>query len=542
MFDAVPHRRLLAAVSLAFATVAALVVLGLPGAAHGAGPTCQTGAASFAFTGDQQCYVVPAGIRRLRVTAVGAKGGAASTGIAGKGAKVTADLPVTPGQTLFVLVGGDGSVQDGGFNGGGSGAGEGPASAGGGGASDVRTCATDAVTCADGSPDTLHSRLVVAGGGGGSGGDSSAHGSHGDTAGAGGDAGLTGHDGGSGSSNASNEPGMGGTATAGGTGGNSNGQAIISGQDGSLGSGGTGGTGFSHAGGGGGGGGLFGGGGAEGGFGPGDSAAMGSGGGGGSSLAPASPDIAVATTTDAAGVTIVPVELPIAITTPASGISTTGATLGGVVAPRNGVGATWHFELGPTTAYGQTIDGGTLSAGADGQEVAAELAGLSPGTYHCRVVATSVYGPTTGADESFTIPAPAPAGGGQTGGGPTLPPTGTPSDTTPPVIALVGVPKSIKLTTLEKKGLTFTESANESTAWANDLLGNAHSVALAKVPAFNITIAESVFKIGSGKHTVHLKPRRGSITKAKKVKLHVTVVATDAGGNRTTVTKTVKVR
>src|SRR5262249_28179083 len=159
------------------------------------------------------------------------------------------------------------------------------------------------------------------------------------------------------------------------------------------------------------------------------------GGGGGSSLAPASPDLAVATTTDAAGVTVVPVELPIAISTPATGISTSGVTLNGVVAPRNGVGATGHFEFAPTTAAGQTIDGASLAAGGDGQGVAAVLGGLAPGTYHYRVVATSVYGTSNGADASFTVPAPAQ----QTGGGgdtSSLPPAGTPSDKTPPEIAL----------------------------------------------------------------------------------------------------------
>jgi hypothetical protein len=87
--------------------------------------------------------------------ATGAPGGVGQGGgPAGRGAQVSADLAVTPGQTLYVNVGGSD-----GFNGGGSSSGSG---GGGGGASDVRTVSRDQ----DGS---LDSRLIVAGGGGGSG-------------------------------------------------------------------------------------------------------------------------------------------------------------------------------------------------------------------------------------------------------------------------------------------------------------------------------------------------------------------------------------
>ena len=149
-----------------------------------------------AATGGEQQFVVPVGVTSLRVTAIGASGGfggmafseaAGSGGTPGVGAVAAADLPVTAGQTLYVLVGStgltnnfpgaDGVAGAGGFNGGGSGGGQpgagtpstnhGSSGGGGGGASDIRTCSLQATTC-----DTLASRLIVAAGGGGGGGGS----------------------------------------------------------------------------------------------------------------------------------------------------------------------------------------------------------------------------------------------------------------------------------------------------------------------------------------------------------------------------------
>lgn len=78
----------------------------------------------------------------------------------GLGGWVQALMTVTPGETLYVIVGGQGLKNGTSFGGGGSGGfnrygGLGSAG-GGGGASDVRT-----------SPDSLTSRVIVAGGGGG---------------------------------------------------------------------------------------------------------------------------------------------------------------------------------------------------------------------------------------------------------------------------------------------------------------------------------------------------------------------------------------
>ena len=70
---------------------------------------------TFVSTGAEQTFVVPAGITSIQVFAVGGKGGngGASGAIpadGGFGAVATGTIAVTPGQTLFVNVGGNGGV------------------------------------------------------------------------------------------------------------------------------------------------------------------------------------------------------------------------------------------------------------------------------------------------------------------------------------------------------------------------------------------------------------------------------------------------
>ena len=255
-----------------FSVVSAAMCLGL---ATGGSGIARATTKSFFFTGAEQTFKVPAGVTSLHVVAVGGRGGtgAANSNSGGFGARATADLAVTPGQLLFVEVGGNGSDGSaaaggaGGFNGGGSGGNSGDngetnvgkGGGGGGGASDVRT---DPMS---GGEASVVSRLIIAGGGAGSGGFASG--------GAGGAAGL---DGGNAGGVGGGAGGHGATSTSAGLGGGN-------GAGGGLATGGGGGSGAAKVatgGGGGGGGGAFGGGGGSTGSGGGES---GGGGGGGSS-------------------------------------------------------------------------------------------------------------------------------------------------------------------------------------------------------------------------------------------------------------------
>jgi hypothetical protein len=234
-----------------------LSLLGLSAGATSAAAETQT----FAYTGSEQTFTVPAGVSSIQVLAIGGHGGNGGKGGAagGAAAEVQGELSVKSGTVLYVEVGGEGvsgrgPLHAGGFNGGAAGAG------GGGGASDVRTAARSTGL----SPDT---RLIVAGGGGGAG----MTGTMG--AGTGGAAGEAG------GSIPLNQGGGAGTASGGGLGGTG---GCTPGFVGTLGLGGAGGNCENLMGGGGAGGGYYGGGGGGSG-----SSFGGGGGGGGSSLIPA---------------------------------------------------------------------------------------------------------------------------------------------------------------------------------------------------------------------------------------------------------------
>ena len=133
-----------------------------------AGTTCTI---TFTYSGDYYSWTVPAGVTSITVDAYGAQGGKSNyvspgTHVPGNGGRVQATLTSTPGESLAVYVGGQGStattttnVESAGWNGGGKGGfgnGGGFYGAGGGGATDIRTTVG-----------SLASRILVAGGGGG---------------------------------------------------------------------------------------------------------------------------------------------------------------------------------------------------------------------------------------------------------------------------------------------------------------------------------------------------------------------------------------
>jgi hypothetical protein len=123
---------------------------------------------NFSYTGALQTFVVPAGITSINVEGVGAAGGHGNSdnnGTGGKGGRLIADLNTTPGETLYLHVGGKGKAGSnytgalpgqGGYNGGGNAPTVG--GGGGGGATDIRQGGDD-----------LANRIFVVGGGGGGG-------------------------------------------------------------------------------------------------------------------------------------------------------------------------------------------------------------------------------------------------------------------------------------------------------------------------------------------------------------------------------------
>jgi len=116
------------------------------------------GSQTFNYTGGAQTWTVPCGVSSVTVDAYGAQGGD-NAALGGRGGRLQASVPVSPGQTLNIYVGGAGtSCNTGGYNGGGATSCTYTQSRVGGGASDVRIGGTD-----------LANRAVVAAGGGGAG-------------------------------------------------------------------------------------------------------------------------------------------------------------------------------------------------------------------------------------------------------------------------------------------------------------------------------------------------------------------------------------
>ena len=130
---------------------------------------------TFRFTGAKETFKVPSGVNSITVDVHGAAGAPYPYGFRyyhkghGRGGRVHATIRVSPGETLYVFVGGKGSATPGsgggtGFNGGAAGglypycqrSGNNCYGYGGGGASDIRK-----------GGDLLADRIVVAGGGGG---------------------------------------------------------------------------------------------------------------------------------------------------------------------------------------------------------------------------------------------------------------------------------------------------------------------------------------------------------------------------------------
>ena len=138
---------------------------------------------TFNYTGGQQSWTVPAGVFSLQVTMEGAEGSRNTNynNRGGFGGRVVANLAVTPGQTIFVFVGGwPGNAQSsGGYNGGGNQFYSTSFGCSGGGATDLRIGGTG-----------TNNRVMVAAGGGGGGWNCGTDGSRGGDGG-----GTTGEDG-----------------------------------------------------------------------------------------------------------------------------------------------------------------------------------------------------------------------------------------------------------------------------------------------------------------------------------------------------------
>ncbi|MGO8904736.1 MAG: hypothetical protein ACLQMH_03845 [Solirubrobacteraceae bacterium] len=92
-----------------------------------------------------------------------------------------------------------------------------------------------------------------------------------------------------------------------------------------------------------------------------------------------------------------------AITESAANVTSTGATLRGIVNPES-LKATYRFEYGTSTTYGASapVAAATVQAGVTNQAASQAITGLKPETtYHYRLLATNSSGTTAGRDRTL---------------------------------------------------------------------------------------------------------------------------------------------
>ena len=374
-----------AALSLAVAVAPAMA--GGSVAAEGAMASTQT----FTVPGDYT-FIVPVGVHGISVTAIGAAGGPCFAAAGGRGASVLGIVSASPGQKLFVRVGGPGGGEvkcainspgaggtgGGGIGGIGTGVNQAVNGGGGGGAS--------AIGQADllGAP-VFSGLMFVAGGGGGA-----------TRARFGGDAGTAGVDGGIGSAGG----GQSGTQVAGGAGGAGGGPGsagaagtALTGGAGGAGLGGTG----SQGGGGGGGGGYYGGGGGGGAGAPLQTA--GSGGGGSSYITSAAANVGGPTVTDSAPSVTLTWPASVAPTAAVSAPATGGYYPLGQSVPTSFSCLEGQFGAGLASCNDST--GTKTTSGGSGQ-----LDTSNPGVHSYTVTATSINGLSKTTSITYTVQGP----------------------------------------------------------------------------------------------------------------------------------------
>ena len=133
----------------------------------------------------------------------------------------------------------------------------------------------------------------------------------------------------------------------------------------------------------------------------------------------------------------------------------------------------------------------------------------------------AVPGPT----QTVTVAAPAPAP--------------APADRRAAKVTLAGVPRT---TTLAKllKGISIALAPDEPASFDVLLTGTTRKATLAAV---RVLLFEKTLATAAGRRSVKLKPARSAIGRPRKAfKLALRVVATDRGGNRTVVSRTIAVR
>jgi hypothetical protein len=225
---------------------------------------------------------------------------------------------------------------------------------------------------------------------------------------------------------------------------------------------------------------------------------------------------------------------PTATTGPAGAVTGHSATLSGSVIA-NAMATSYHFEWGPTTAYGNTTPSTGVGNGLSAAAATAALGGLSPATtYHYRIVASNDGGVTRGADQSFTTVAPA------------RPPAPTPRPAPTPGFAGV----KLVSTKLTMAGRFITLKLTCPGATVGGCSGRTTLTARHRRPGSRATstvaLGRAPFSIAAGKQAkVKLRvsrPGRRLLGRVPRLRGNATSAARDAAGQYKTTLAAVTIR
>ncbi len=123
-------------------------------------------------------------------------------------------------------------------------------------------------------------------------------------------------------------------------------------------------------------------------------------------------------------------------------------------------------------------------------------------------------------------------------------PVPTPRDTTKPKVKVGGLPHRVKRKTFLAHGVSFSESSNEATSYDDALLGATRRFTVRSVGKVGeVVLATKTVRRTSKKVKVRLVPsKKFRRAFGRRAKVRVVILASDASGNVTTLTRTISIR
>ncbi|MGA2009606.1 MAG: kelch repeat-containing protein [Solirubrobacteraceae bacterium] len=194
----------------------------------------------------------------------------------------------------------------------------------------------------------------------------------------------------------------------------------------------------------------------------------------------------------------------------------------------------------PVTGYTVTASTGQAVTTPDGRTFAT-VGGLANGTQVTfTVTATNAEGTSLASAPSAAVTPSAPAG-------PPATTTVTVTTTTVAPAPLVDIAPTLRISGLAAKltlarflkGVRFSVTPSKAVALQVSLLATVRQATIAS--ADNLTLADSTLAGSAARRTITLVPARRLVGRPRAVKVKLVIVATDAAGTRTTITRTLTV-